>query len=107
MKLVISIMNKEDSNMVLDSLNEKRIQVTKLSTVGGFLRSGNVTLLIGVEDHKVDEVIATISECSSQRKQLMPNAIPTELGLSAGIPFEVTVGGAIIFVVDVDRYKKV
>lgn len=107
MKLVISIMSKEDTTMVVDALTEERIQVTKLSTAGGFLRSGNATLLIGIEDHKVDKVISIISECSSKRKQLMPNAMPPELGISTVLPFEVTVGGATIFVVDVDRYKKV
>lgn len=107
MKLIISIMSKEDSSVVIDALNEKRIQVTKLSTAGGFLRAGNVTLLIGVEESKVDDVISIISEFSSQRKQLMANAMTPELGLPSMLPFEVTVGGAVIFVIDVDRYKKV
>ena len=107
MKLVISIMSKEDSTVTVDALNEERIQVTKLSTAGGFLSAKNATLLIGVEDYKVDKVISIISECSSKRKQLMPNTMPPELGISAALPFEITVGGATIFVVDVDRYKKV
>ncbi len=107
MKLVISIMSKNDSNMVVDALNEKGIQVTKLSTAGGFLRHKNITLMIGIEDHKVDQVISIISKCSSQRTQLMPNAIPPELGIPSMLPFEVTIGGATIFVLDVDRYKKV
>lgn len=107
MKLIISIMNREDSDMVVDALNEERIQVTKLSTAGGFLGFGNVTLMIGVEDCKVDKVISVISQYSSKRKQLLPNAMPAELGISTVLPFEVTVGGATIFVVDIDRYKKV
>ncbi len=107
MKLVIAIMNKNDANVVVDALNEKGIQVTKLSTAGGFLRSGNTTLLIGIEEHKVDQVISIISELSSERKQLMPNAIPPELGISTMLPFEVTIGGATIFVLNIDRYKKV
>ncbi len=107
MKLIISIMSREDSDMVVDALNEERIQVTKLSTAGGFLGFGNITLMIGVEDYKVDKVISVISQYSSKRKQLLPNAMPAELGISTVLPFEVTVGGATVFVIDVDRYKKV
>lgn len=107
MKLVIAIMSKEDASMVVPALTEERIQVTKLSTAGGFLRAKNMTLLIGAKDHDVDKIISIISEYSSKRKQLLPNSMPPELGISTVLPFEVTVGGATIFVVDVDRYKKV
>lgn len=107
MKLIIAIMSKDDASMVVPALTEERIQVTKLSTAGGFLRSKNMTLLIGTEDHNVDTVMSIISEYSSKRKQLLPNSMPPELGISTVLPFEVTVGGAAVFVIDVDRYKKV
>lgn len=107
MKLIVTIMSKDDASMVVSALTEEKIQVTKLSTAGGFLNMGNATLLIGIEEHKVEKVISIISEYSSKRKQIMPNSMPPELGISSVLPFEVTAGGATIFVINVDRYKKV
>ena len=64
MKLIIAIVNYNDSNKVLNELSKHEIGVTKLSTTGGFLRNGNRTFLIGVEDEKVDEVIEIIKSKS-------------------------------------------
>ncbi len=47
---------------------DKKYRTTKLSSTGGFLKAGNTTLLIGVEDEKVDEVIKIIEEeCISKK----------------------------------------
>lgn len=107
MKLIVAIMSKNDASMVTSALSEEKIQVTRLSTEGGFLNMKNDTLLIGVEEHKVDKVMSVVSEYSSERTQMMPSSLPPELGMSAALPFEVTVGGATVFVLNVDRYKKV
>ena len=108
MKLVMAIVNDEDGNGVLSELNKNRFSVTKLATTGGFLKSGNVTFIIGVDDDKVQEVIDIISSKSKRRKQITASPIP--IGASASFspyPIEVEVGGATIFVLDVDRFEKV
>lgn len=107
MKLVLAIMSKEDSGVVMNALTEERIQVTKLATTGGFLKSGNTTLITGVEDSKVKKVIDIISKCSSKRTQVMPSAMPMDMSVMNPLTFEVTVGGATIFVLDVQQYEKV
>lgn len=56
MKLIVAIVQDQDVNALMDALTEKKYRVTKLSSTGGFLKSGNTTLLIGVEDEKVNEV---------------------------------------------------
>ena len=53
MKLILAIINKEDSQEVSHALTKEKYSVTKLATQGGFLMSGNVTLIIGTEDEKV------------------------------------------------------
>ena len=105
MKLVIAIVNKDDSGRLTSNLNQAGFMSTKLSTTGGFLKAGNTTFLIGVEEHQVDDVIATIRDYSSKREQTVPNltamggeALPTTV--------RVTVGGATIFVTDAERYEK-
>ena len=72
MKLVIAIINSDDSSAVMSNLTKAGYTVTKLSTSGGFLRAGNVTLLIGVEEKKTDDVINIIGQYSSQRKKITP-----------------------------------
>ena len=91
----------------MDALTEERFQVTKLATTGGFLKAGNTTLLTGVEDEKVSKVIDIISKYSSKRSQVMAGALPMDMDAQIIPPIEVTVGGATIFVLDVDRYEKV
>ncbi len=108
MKLVVAIINNDDANAVMSNLTKNGYQATKLSTSGGFLRAGNITLLIGVEDKKVDEVVDLIGECSSQRKKITP-VNNTYIGDSmlSSMPIEVTVGGATIFVLDVEQFYKI
>lgn len=108
MKLVVAIINNDDANAVMSNLTKNGYQATKLSTSGGFLRAGNITLLIGVEKNKVDEVVNLIGECSSQRKKITP-VNNTYIGDSmlSSMPIEVTVGGATIFVLDVEQFYKI
>ena len=70
MKLIIAIVQDEDSSRLLTSLMNKGFGVTKLATTGGFLKAGNTTLLIGVEDEKVQEAIEAIESVCKSRKQL-------------------------------------
>lgn len=107
MKLVLAIMSKNDAPMVIDALTEEKIQVTKLATTGGFLKAGNTTLIIGIEENKVDTVIDIISKYSSKRTQLTTNTMSMEIPFFRPTTFEVTVGGATIFVLNVDQFAKV
>ncbi|MBQ9914625.1 MAG: cyclic-di-AMP receptor, partial [Clostridia bacterium] len=53
MKLVFAIVNNEDGNLVLRELTKAGFSVTKMASTGGFLRSGNTTLLVGTEAENV------------------------------------------------------
>lgn len=108
MKLVIAIINSDDSSAVMSNLTKSGYAVTKLSTSGGFLRAGNVTLLIGVEEKKTDDVINIIGQYSSQRKKITPvNTTYIGESMLSSMPVEVTVGGATIFVIDVEQFYKI
>ncbi|MCR4876083.1 MAG: cyclic-di-AMP receptor [Clostridiales bacterium] len=110
MKLIIAIVQDEDSSRLLTSLMNDGFGVTKLATTGGFLKAGNTTLMIGVEDEKVQDAIKSIESVCRSRKQFT-TAHTSPSGVSAGgyIPFpvEVTVGGATLFVLSVDQFLKV
>ena len=107
MKLIIAIINYDDAGSVIESLSKSGFSSTRLSTTGGFLLAGNVTLLIGVEDKQVQEAIDIIREHSHSRRQLMPAITEMSHGFMPVMPVEVTVGGATIFVVDVERFERV
>lgn len=112
MKLVFAIVHDEDGHKVMDELNKNGFSVTRMCSTGGFLKAGNTTLLVGVEKEKVDEVIAIIEKCSKSRKQVIntptaPGGMNGMNGMYMPFPIEVTVGGATIFVVDVESFHKV
>lgn len=107
MKLIFAIVSRQDTNTVCDALIKAKYYVTKLATTGGFLKVGNTTLLIGVDEKDVDEVLAIIEKHSKSRKEIVPLISPSEIGIYSSQTMEVTVGGATIFVVDAEAIKKI
>ena len=107
MKMIIAIIQDEDAGEVISHLNEEGFQVTKLATKGGFLRAGNTTIMTGVENAKVDEAMKIIEENSKARTQYA--TLPSSCGAMHGFilaPIEVKVGGATVFVLDVEQFHK-
>ena len=109
MKLIIAIVQDEDASRLINKLMNEGFGATKLATTGGFLRSGNTTLLTGVEDEKIDTVMGIIEKTCKSRKQMAP--VHTPMPGSAGMyvpsyPVQVTVGGAIVFVLNVEQFHK-
>ena len=107
MKLIIAIVNRDDANAVTQTLTRNGFDSTSLSTTGGFLLANNVTLLIGVKDEQVQAAIGLIREHSHSRRQMVPAITEMSYGFMPVMPVEVTVGGATIFVVDVERFERV
>ena len=109
MKLIYAIVNTDDSHDVSSALTKADFFATKLASTGGFLMSGNTTFMICAEADKVDSIIDIITERSRRRKQYVPaaNIAGAEMHGGASFPVEVSVGGATIFVTDVERFEKV
>ena len=106
MKLILAIVNHDDAHSVILHLTQEGFSVTKLATTGGFLRSGNATILIGVDEKKVKAVLDVIAKYSNSRKQVVPTSAEMGMGFYPSMPVEVTVGGATVFVMSVDQYSK-
>lgn len=108
MKLIFAIVHDEDEVEVMRALSEEGFGVTKLCSSGGFLRAGNTTLLIGVAKDKLDQAIDVIKAKSKSRTKLIISSSTPIMNTSImpGYPVEVKVGGATIFVVDVERSEK-
>ena len=108
MKSIIAIVHGDDAGALTDALREKNYPSTLISSTGGFLREGNATLLIGVADGQVDAVLAIVKENCKTRTQFVnpmpPVMEPGELYMPQ--PVEVQVGGAVVFVLDVERFER-
>lgn len=105
MKLIFAIVHNDDSRKVTDELNSNGFSVTKLCSTGGFLKSGNTTLLVGVDEDRVNSVIEIIQKKSKSRKQAASGK-QSNFAVPSGA-VEVVVGGATVFVTDVERFEKV
>ena len=107
MKLIIAILQDKDGLTALNELNRRGFRATKLASTGGFLREGNTTILVGTEEPDVEQVLAVLRRTSSLRQETLTPTAPTHSGEPyVPFPVEVTVGGATIFVMSVDRYEK-
>jgi len=109
MKLVFAIVHDDDGPKVMEELNKEGFSVTKLCSTGGFLKAGNTTLLVGVDEEKLDSVIDIIKKGCKSRKQIINSSVtPGNIGgMFIPYPVEVIMGGATIFVLNVDRFEKV
>ena len=104
MKIIFAVINNDDAPIVANQLTRAGINVTKMASTGGFLMRGNSTFISGVEDDRVDEAIDIIKQFSQNRSQV--SSVDYGYLDQAGVPSPVNVGGATIFVVDVERYER-
>jgi uncharacterized protein YaaQ len=108
MKLVFAIVHNEDAGALVDALLEREYRATRLHSSGGFLKQSNATVIVGVEDAQVDEVITIVRENCNARTQVVnpmpPIMEPGEFFMP--YPLEVEVGGATVFVLPVERFER-
>ncbi len=108
-KLIVAIVHNEDARALVDALLERDFRSTRLHSSGGFLRQSNATIMLGVEDAQVDEVMSLVRETCTARTQVVnpmpPIMEPGEFFLP--YPLEVEVGGATVFVLPVERFERI
>ena len=108
MRLVVAIVNNEDAGALVEALLEREYRATRLHSSGGFLKQSNATIILGVEETSVDEVMSIISANCKARTQVVnpmpPIMEPGEFFMP--YPLEVEVGGATVFVMPVERFER-
>lgn len=108
MKMITAIVNKKDTSRVCDALTNSGVEFTRLATTGGFLRAGNTTLMIGIDDERLESTLDVIRKNCARRMEKVstPSAMDSTVHLpNAGIA-EVLVGGAIVFVNEITYFEK-
>ena len=108
MKMIIAIVQDQDSQELSDKLVKHNFRATKLATTGGFLRAGNTTFLSGVEDNRVDEMLQVINDTCGNREQTVAPVTPMGGNADSYIPYpvEVEVGGATVFVLPIEQFER-
>jgi uncharacterized protein YaaQ len=108
-KLVVAVVHNEDARVLINALLTHQYRATWLHSSGGFLKQSNATILVGIEDDKVDDIVTLVHENCHSRKQVVspipPIMEPGEFFLP--YPLEVEVGGAVVFVLPVDRFERI
>jgi uncharacterized protein YaaQ len=108
-KLVVAVVHNEDARVLIDALLAREHRATWLHSSGGFLKQSNATILVGVEEAQIDEVVGIVREnCRARTQTLSPIPPIMEPGeFFMPYPVEVEMGGAVIFVLPIDRFERI
>lgn len=108
MKLIVAVVQDKDSGKLAQNLIKQDIRATKLASTGGFLHAGNTTFLIGTDDEKVDQVKQIIQQSCKAREQVVAPMSPMGASMESYIPYPVNVqvGGATVFVLDIEQFDQ-
>lgn len=107
MKLIVAIVQESDSTRLINALGDANFQTTKLATTGGFLKEGNVTLIIGCQDESVSEVLSIMKEYCSERKKITASPeFPMRAKTNLYNMKPVEVGGATVFVLPIESFYR-
>ncbi len=105
MKLIVTIIDDQDVDKVMSALTDQHIGVTRVSSTGGLLGPGNSTLLIGVDEAQMAQAQKIIADLAAPRQTVVP------YGYSVSVPLpglvEITVGGFLSFVLNIDHFEQV
>ncbi|HEY8745858.1 MAG TPA: cyclic-di-AMP receptor [Chloroflexota bacterium] len=105
-KLVLVIVQDDDAETLIDAVINRGYRVTRINTVGGFLRKGNATLLIAIDERHLVGLLYLIRQHCRTRLIPMLAAPPFETGEPfLAEPLEVEVGGAVVFILDLDHFE--
>lgn len=107
-KMIIAIVHDHDAADLLEALTTAGFQATKMASTGGFLREGNTTFIIGSDQAHVEEVLAIIKQnCESRKKTVAPmSPVANSLEGYYSFPMEIKIGGATVFIIDVEQFLK-
>ena len=108
MKLIVAIVHNEDAGVLVDALLEREYRATRLHSSGGFLKQSNATILVGVDESSVEDVMSIIrANCKARTQVVNPMPPIMEPGeFFMPYPLEVEVGGATVFIVPIERFER-
>lgn len=107
MKLVIAIVQDKDAGKLRSVFIANDIMSTKFATAGSFLRAGNSTFFVAIDEERVPKVLDLIKEtCSARQSYMTPPVTLSNDPVDQPFPIEVQVGGATVMVVPLDSFHQ-
>lgn len=105
MKFIIAIVQDYDVDRLLRTVTSAGLRATKISSTGGFLRMGNTTVIMGVEDDQLQTCYRLIEQSCRSRIEVQLDPVAAEYAewYAAGL-HEVTIGGAVVFQMNVGQF---
>ncbi len=105
MKMILAVVQADDAVKVMQALTDAGHRVTRIATQGAWLRRENATLLLGVADNQVDGVLKILQQTARRRTSYVasPREVPGALSPQM---MDVEIGGATIFVLNVERFEQ-
>jgi uncharacterized protein YaaQ len=107
MRLVVAIVQDYDCDRLLQAVSSAGFGATRIASTGGFLRTGNTTVFMGVDDDQVDRCVNLVRATCQARVERAPEELV--LDMTEGNPAamaEVTIGGAVVFVMVVSSFLR-
>lgn len=109
-KLILAVVQGNEYHDVISELKEHGFYTTILQSQGGFLRQRSTTIMIGINYKYIDEVIYIMKkhgEHIENRYEAFQTAgaCPPIAAMSA-VPISVHCGGVILFILNVEQFKK-
>ncbi len=108
MKLILAIIQNEDEDLLVEALEAERIASTHIGSSGGFLRASNVTLMMAIEESRVECALELMRKFCKRRAKHLHTLLPS---MEARDRFmntvSIEVGGAIVFILPLERIEKI
>src|SRR6056297_2252993 len=107
-KMVVAIVHDHDAHDLMDNLSSEGYIATKMASTGGFLREGNTTFIIGTDKNHIKDVLNIISDnCKSRERTIAPmSPVANSLAGYYTFPMDIKIGGATVFILDVEQFIK-
>jgi uncharacterized protein YaaQ len=106
-KLLVVITADDEADALISKLVERGYPATKVSSTGGFLRRGSATIFSGIDAADLEPVLSLIrDQCRARTEHVPAQALPFPESIYPAEPVQVRVGGAIVFVLPVERFEK-
>lgn len=108
MKLVVAVVQDYDIDRLLTEIVAAGLRATRLASTGGFLRSGNTTVFLGVPDAQLDRCLAIVRRCCQARVEPYTASVNEDaLQLDACGVAGTRLGGGVVFVATVRRCERI
>lgn len=102
--MIVAIIQDHDANRLTKALGKKGFRSTKLASTGGFLKSGNTTIMIGCEEEQLGDAIDIIKEECSEKTKASVSSYPMRAKTDLFNMKEIEIGGATVFVLPVESF---